>query len=150
MITITQPVGFTITEERILPTAQHLSEQIAAEHPEIGGVVVFEGRVRNHHKGRAVTALEYSVYHELAVHEGHRIVQETAQRLELPVALAIHRVGAVPIGEMAVWVYAGGAHRQAAFEGCRAIIDEIKRSVPIWKHEWYGDGTDEWVLGNPE
>ncbi|MFW5695985.1 MAG: molybdenum cofactor biosynthesis protein MoaE [Alkalispirochaeta sp.] len=150
MISISRPVGFAITEERILPTAQHLSERIAVEHPEIGGVVVFEGRVRNHHNGRGVSGLEYTAYHELAVYEGLRIVRETAARLELPVALAIHRVGAVPIGEMAVWVYAGGAHRQAAFEGCRVIIDEIKRSVPIWKHEWYEDGSDEWVLGNPE
>lgn len=150
MIGVTHPVGFTITEERILPTAQQLSEQLATEHPEIGGVVVFEGRVRNHHQGRAVTALEYSVYLDLAVHEGDRIVREAAERLELPVAVAIHRVGAVPIGEMAVWVYVGAAHRQAAFAACREIIDEIKRSVPIWKHEWYGDGTDEWVLGNPQ
>ncbi len=150
MISISLPVGFAITEERILPTAQHLSERIAVEHPEVGGVVVFEGRVRNHHNGRAVTALAYSVYRELAIREGERIVGDVAARLELPVALAVHRVGAVPIGEMAIWVYAGGAHRQAAFEGCRAIIDEIKRSVPVWKHEWYEDGSDEWVLGNPQ
>ena len=150
MTTAPQPVGFTITEERILPTALRLSEQIIAEHPEIGGVVTFEGRVRNHHQGRTVTALEYSVYRDLAIHEGERIVRATTERLELPVAVAIHRVGVVPIGEMAVWIYVGGAHRQAAFEGCREIIDEIKRSVPIWKHEWYGDGSDEWVLGNPQ
>jgi len=150
VISVQDPVVFTITEERIMSTAQHLSQRVAAEHPEIGGVVVFEGRVRNHHNGRVVTALEYSVYHDLAVHEGTRIVHHAAKRLELPVALAIHRVGPVPIGEMAVWVYVGGAHREAAFEGCREIIDEIKRSVPIWKHEWYGDGRDEWVLGTPK
>jgi adenylyltransferase/sulfurtransferase len=105
------PVGFTIAEAQILPTAERLSREIIAEHPEIGGVVTFEGRVRNHHQGRTVTALEYSVYRDLAMREGERIVRETAERLQLPVAVAIHRVGAVPIGEMAVWIYVGGAHR---------------------------------------
>lgn len=130
-----------------------IASEVAAaalkRHPDVGGVVTFEGRVRDHHRGRAVTALEYSVYRELADHEGMRIVDDVAQRLELPIACAIHRVGPVPIGDLAVWVFVGASHRAAAFEGCRAIIDEIKRDVPIWKHEWYGDGTDEWVIGNP-
>ncbi len=142
-------IAFRISEHHIDATAATLAAQAIGRRPDVGGLVTFEGRVRNHHGGRGVRALEYSVYRDLAEHEGQRIVRDAAVRLNLPIALVIHRVGPVPIGEMAVWVHVGAAHRDAAFAGCREIIDEIKRSVPIWKHEWYDDGTDEWVLGSP-
>ncbi|MDA3948155.1 MAG: molybdenum cofactor biosynthesis protein MoaE [Spirochaeta sp.] len=145
-----QDMQFRIIDTPIEASATSAAHMISRRHAELGGFVAIEGRVRNHHGGRGVAALEYSVYRELAEHEGLRIVSDVAHRFRIPVAIAIHRVGPVPIGEMAVWVYTGAAHREAAFTACRAIIDEIKQTVPIWKHEWYEDGTDEWVAGTSQ
>lgn len=142
-------ISFLVREDPLEPYVFDVAEQLGQHFPEVGGVVTFTGRVRNHHNGREVTALEYSVYPELAQFEGERIVQEGLSRFGLIYAHAAHRVGPVPIGEVAVWVLAGGAHRQESFSACRWIIDEIKKTVPVWKHEWYGDGHDEWILGNP-
>jgi molybdopterin synthase catalytic subunit len=140
---------FSVHEGCIENTVAEMSVQLIGRHPEVGGVVTFDGRVRNHHNRRVVTALEYSVYPELARTEGERIVRKAGDRFGLAWVYVLHRVGPVPIGHMAVWVSTGGAHRDEAFAGCRAVIDEIKKTVPIWKHEWYEDGQDEWVLGTP-
>lgn len=139
---------FSIRDRGIENVVAKLADELIRRHPEAGGVVTFDGRVRNHHHGRAVTALEYSVYPELARFEGERIVREARSRFGLVWVYVLHRAGPASIGDMAVWVSAGGAHRDEAFAGCRWVIDEIKKSVPIWKHEWYEDGTDEWVLGS--
>lgn len=142
-------VTFLLREDRLEPHIYEVTEELGRHYPEVGGVVTFTGRVRNHHNGREVTALEYSVYSELAQHEGERIVQAAVDRFGLIYAYAAHRFGPVPIGEIAVWVLAGSAHREEAFAASRWIIDEVKKTVPVWKHEWYGDGHDEWILGNP-
>lgn len=114
------------------------------ESPERGGVVSFAGVVRNHHGGRRVIRLEYSAYDAMAEAECARIVGEAEDRWPVAVAMA-HRIGTVEIGEHAVVVVAAAAHRGDAFEACRHVIDEVKRRVPIWKREYYADGSVAWV-----
>jgi molybdopterin synthase catalytic subunit len=139
-------LDFTLLEEPLDGTAVNRNNELIARHPETGGIVIFDGRVRNHHRGRGVDHLEYAIYADLAQHEGARIVAQAAEQFELDYAHVIHRTGHLDVGEMAVWVCVGAAHREAAFAACRWIIDEVKRDVPIWKHEFYTDGTSEWVL----
>lgn len=113
--------------------------------PAAGGFCSFEGWVRDHHQGRAVLRLEYEAYQALAEKEGTRIIAETEEKFDILHAACVHRVGLLEIGEMAVYVCVSSAHRDAAFEACRWIIDEIKSRVPIWKKEFFADGEDGWV-----
>jgi len=110
-----------------------------------GGYVSFEGWVRDHNEGREVTRLDYEAFQELAVKEGDRIVDEALRRFPVAQALCVHRVGALGLGEMAVWVGVSSAHRGEAFDACRFIIDEVKHRVPIWKKEHYRNGDSGWV-----
>ncbi len=110
-----------------------------------GGYVSFEGWVRDHNEGREVTRLEYEAFEELAVKEGGRILEEAAQRFPIEHAQCIHRVGALALGDMAVWVGVCSVHRGEAFDACRFIIDEVKHRVPIWKKEHYRSGDSGWV-----
>lgn len=113
--------------------------------PAAGGFCSFEGWVRDHHQGRAVLKLEYEAYQALAEKEGTRILNEANQRFGILHAACVHRVGTLEIGEMAVCICVSSAHRDAAFEACRWIIDEVKSRVPIWKKEFFADGEDGWV-----
>lgn len=110
-----------------------------------GALVVFEGWVRDHHEGRDVRALEYEAYEAMAVKEGERVLEEAIRNFELPHACAVHRVGKLDIGDLAIWVGVSTGHRANAFEACRFIIDEIKGRVPIWKKEHYANGDSGWV-----
>ncbi|EDY83123.1 molybdopterin converting factor, subunit 2 [Verrucomicrobiia bacterium DG1235] len=110
-----------------------------------GALATFEGWVRNHNEGQPVDQLEYSSYPQLAEKEGQRIVAEALERFEIDAAIAQHRVGLLPIGGIAVWVGVSAAHRGAAFDACRYIIEEIKSRVPIWKKEYYSTGVTDWV-----
>ena len=109
-----------------------------------GGFVSFEGWVRNHHEGKQVNSLEYSAYIELAEKEGSKIIQEAMEKFPIVASQCSHRVGHLQIGDMAVYVAVAAAHRDAAFEACRYIIDETKSRVPIWKKEHYADGSTDW------
>jgi molybdopterin synthase catalytic subunit len=110
-----------------------------------GGYAAFEGWVRDHNEGQEVTRLEYEAFEELAVTEGDRIVAEALRRYPIKRALCIHRIGALALGDMAVWVGVSSAHRGEAFDACRFIIDEVKHRVPIWKKEHYRNGDSGWV-----
>jgi len=110
-----------------------------------GGFVSFEGWVRDHNEGKEVTALEYEAYEQLALKEGDRILAEALGRFPIKRALCIHRVGALKLGDMAVWVGVSAVHRGEAFDACRYIIDEVKHRVPIWKKEHYVSGDSGWV-----
>jgi molybdopterin synthase catalytic subunit len=112
--------------------------------PDRGGVVTFLGLVRNHQDGKGVLRLEYSAYEPMAEAESARIVAEAEARWPARVAL-LHRVGELGIGDVAVAVATASAHRAQAFEACRYVIEETKRRVPIWKKEFYADGTVGWV-----
>ena len=114
--------------------------------PDCGGFVFFEGRVRNHHESRDVIGLRYEAYTELALKEGQLLVEEVSRKFGVRAA-AIHAVGDLKPGDLAVWVGAAAAHREEAFAACRELIDSIKSSVPIWKRETYTDGHGEWIEG---
>jgi molybdopterin synthase catalytic subunit len=113
--------------------------------PACGAYASFEGWVRDHNDGRRVLALEYEAYAPLAAAEGARIVEEARARFAVARLACVHRVGSLAIGDLAVWVGAGAAHRDAAFAACRYVIDEVKARVPIWKKERYADGSSGWV-----
>jgi molybdopterin synthase catalytic subunit len=132
-------MGF-LTENRIdLPT---LVAAISA--PERGGVVTFHGLVRDHHAGRTVLRLEYHAYGPMAEAECGSIVAEAEARWPCRIILQ-HRTGLLAIEDMAVAIIAAAAHRGEAFDACRYVIEELKRRVPIWKREYYADGTEAWV-----
>ena len=132
---------FSLTDQ-IIDTARLMQ---ALDEPSAGACVVFEGRVRNHHNGRAVTGLEYEAYAPLAQSEGQRILEEACERFGIQRAIAQHRLGTLDIGENAVWVGVATAHRKEAFTACAYIIDQLKARVPIWKKEFYTEGPAEWV-----
>lgn len=113
--------------------------------PRAGGYASFEGWVRDHHAGRAVDGLDYEAYATLAEREGERITAEAKARFDVIEACCVHRVGTLAIGDLAVWVGVSAAHRGAAFDACRYIIDETKRRVPIWKREHYREGDADWL-----
>ncbi len=101
--------------------------------------------MRNHNEGQAVDSLEYEAFAELAEREGELVLAEAREKFDLLAAEAVHRVGHLQIGEMAVWVGVAAAHRGPAFDACRYIIDELKARVPIWKKEHYSAGTSAWI-----
>ncbi len=110
-----------------------------------GACVTFEGWVRNRNDGQPVSSLEYEAYAPLAEKEGRRILDEAAGRFALTGALAVHRVGHLALGDIAVWVGVTAEHREAAFDACRYIIDEAKARLPIWKKEHYASGATTWI-----
>ena len=110
-----------------------------------GACVTFEGWVRDHNDGAAVRALEYEAHAAIASQEGAKILAEARERFAIVAADCVHRVGKLAIGDCAVWVGVAAAHRGAAFDACRYIIDETKSRVPIWKKEHYASGTSGWV-----
>lgn len=110
-----------------------------------GALVVFEGWIRNHNEGQEVERLEYEVYRPVAVKEGARIIDEALTRFAISHALCIHREGLLELGDCAVIVCVSAAHRDAAFDACRYIIDQAKTRLPIWKKEHYVSGVSEWV-----
>ena len=117
----------------------------ACQAQECGAYCSFEGWVRNHHKGKSVKALSYESYQELAEKEGNLIIQEALEKFDIQHAHATHRVGDLSIGDMAVGIGVSSAHRQASFDACSYLIEQIKGRVPIWKNEHYTDGSTDWV-----
>ncbi|MEP6907513.1 MAG: molybdenum cofactor biosynthesis protein MoaE [Pseudoxanthomonas sp.] len=117
----------------------------ALVHNTAGAFASFEGWVRDHNQGQAVDGLRYESYAELAEKEGERILAEALKRFDVLDARCVHRIGDLAIGELAVWVGVSAAHRGAAFEACRYIIDEVKSRVPIWKQERYRQGGVDWL-----
>ena len=115
------------------------------EDDRAGAFASFEGWVRDHNDGRPVLGLRYESYVVLAETEGEQVLAEARARFDLCGAVCVHRIGDLAIGEMAVWVGVSAAHRGAAFDACRYIIDTIKDRVPIWKHERYADGDAGWL-----
>lgn len=111
----------------------------------VGGYASFEGWVRDNNDGRSVRGLHYEAYVELAEAEGGKVIEEAMSRFDILGAHCVHRIGDLPIGELAVWVGVTAAHRDAAFAACRYVIDEVKSRVPIWKHERYVDGDTGWL-----
>jgi molybdopterin synthase catalytic subunit len=110
-----------------------------------GAVVGFAGVVRDHDGGKHVLRLEYSA-HPLAEQTMADVLAEiAAQAVGVRAIAASHRVGPLAIGDAALVVAVAADHRRAAFETCALLVDEIKDRLPVWKHQFFGDGTDEWV-----
>ncbi|MBB4929921.1 molybdopterin synthase catalytic subunit [Lipingzhangella halophila] len=117
--------------------------------PKAGGTAFFVGTVRDHDHGRGVQTLSYSA-HPSAEAEMRRVMEKVVADTTVagrPVwrVAALHRVGELDIGDIAVVVAASAAHRDEAFDACRRLIDDIKAEVPIWKHQDFTDGSSEWV-----
>ena len=121
---------------------QELSKLVA--NPHSGAVVTFCGDVRNHDGGKEVASLLYEI-HPSAPEQIKVITQSVIGRFEIEKVAVAHRFGQIPIGETAFAVAVSAAHRQAAFDACAAIVDEVKAKLPIWKHQKFTDGSDEWV-----
>ena len=118
----------------------------AVSHPSVGGIVVFEGVVRDNARGKNVRYLEYDVYEEMARQQIATIIEEARQRWSLEHVAVAHRFGRLEIGEASVIIVVATPHRTEAFEACRYLIDTLKSTVPIWKKEVATNG-EEWVEG---
>ena len=119
----------------------------AVADPAAGGIALFAGAVRDSDHDRGVIGLSYSA-HPSAAGELERVAEVIAEKFRVIGVAAVHRVGDLAIGDLAVVVAVACPHRAEAFDACRALIDELKASVPIWKHQRFADGTSEWV-GSP-
>ncbi|MFF7235589.1 molybdenum cofactor biosynthesis protein MoaE [Streptomyces collinus] len=109
-----------------------------------GGIALFVGTVRNHDGGADVEALGYSC-HPSAEDEMRRVAEKVVAEYPVRALAAVHRVGDLEVGDLAVVVAVSCPHRAEAFEACRRLIDDVKHEVPIWKHQTFSDGTEEWV-----
>ncbi len=120
----------------------------AAKSGEDGAVVVFDGIVRNHTRGRRTLHLDYEAYEEMAVKQMRELGLKARERFGVRQVTMLHRLGRLEIGETSVLVVVASGHRSAAFEACRWLIDTLKQTVPIWKKETYADGA-VWAPGEP-
>jgi molybdopterin synthase catalytic subunit len=119
----------------------------AVADPAAGGIALFAGAVRDSDHDRGVSGLSYSA-HPSAVDELRRVAEVIAEKYPVIGIAAVHRVGDLAIGDLAVVLAVSCPHRAEAFDACRDLIDILKASVPIWKHQRFDDGTAEWV-GTP-
>jgi len=129
-----------VTEAKL--DAHALAAQI--KNNQSGAVVIFSGDVRDNDHGRAVQALTYEI-HPSAQAIIEEITARIAVKHDLVSAIAVHRYGAIPIGESAFVVVVSAKHRKAAFAACDELVDVVKAELPIWKYQVFADGTDEWV-----
>jgi molybdopterin synthase catalytic subunit len=116
----------------------------AIADPAAGGEVLFAGTVRDNDADRGVTALSYTA-HPSAEAELRRVAEDIVAKYDVIAVAAVHRVGDLAVGDLAVVAGVACAHRAEAFHACHALIDELKASVPIWKHQRFTDGSSEWV-----
>jgi molybdopterin synthase catalytic subunit len=132
----------------IRETPLDVAEVVAAlDDDAAGGLTLFVGRVRDHDHGLEVRGLEYSA-HPTALDALRRVCAAVADEYDVGGIAAVHRVGRLEIGDLAVIVATTASHRGDAFAASRALIDTLKAEVPIWKHQRFSDGTEEWV-GTP-
>jgi len=137
-------VTVALTHERID------SERIVAEAKsgEDGAVVVFDGMVRNHTGGRRTLHLDYEAYEEMALRQMRELARKARERFDVRQVTMVHRLGHLEIGETSVLIVVAAAHRSAAYEASRWLIDMLKQTVPIWKKETFADGA-VWAPGEP-
>jgi MoaE-MoaD fusion protein len=133
-----------VVRERIVP--QEIVTRL--ERPQDGAVVVFEGIVRDHSRNRRTLYLDYDAYEEMAVKQMRSLAAEALKRFPIRNLALVHRLGRLQIGETSVFIAVCSAHRAAAFDACRWLIDTLKKTVPIWKKEFFEDGA-VWADGEP-
>ena len=126
-------------------TALDPAEVLAAvDDPTAGGVNLFVGVVRDHDHGESVDHLDYSA-HPSAIDRLTEVATGVAEEFDVVALAAVHRTGHLVIGDIAVLVAVSAAHRGQAYDASRALIDRLKATVPVWKHQVFGDGREEWV-----
>ena len=118
------------------------------EKTEDGAIVMFDGVVRGHSRGRRTLYLEYEAYEEMALKQMRALAEEALERFDIRDVALVHRLGRLEIGESSVFIAVFSEHRAAAFDACRYLIDTLKRTVPIWKKEYFEDGA-VWADGEP-
>jgi molybdopterin synthase catalytic subunit len=118
------------------------------KHPEDGAAVVFEGVVRNNTRGRQTTHLNYEAYEEMALKQLEELASKALEQFKVRDVAIVHRLGRLEVGETSVLIVVSSAHRGAAFDASRWLIDTLKRTVPIWKKEYFVDGA-VWADGEP-
>jgi len=121
---------------------------LAIKQPDDGAVVVFDGVVRNHTRGRRTLHLDYTAYEPMALRQMEHLARQALANHAIRDVWVVHRLGRLQIGESSVFIAVASAHRAAAFEACRWIIDTLKKTVPIWKKEYFEDGA-VWADGEP-
>ena len=141
---LAQTQGFALLDEAI--DAERLKDFLQDE--QCGALATFEGWVRNHNNDSQVTSLTYYGYEKLAINQGKKIIEEAKRLFDIENAVAIHRIGALEIGDMAVWVGVSSKHRYPAFNACKWILDTIKADIPVWKQEFYQDESSKWLSNN--
>lgn len=127
----------------VIPSAQTLEEIKAASD---GAVCVFDGIVRNNTRGRQTLFLDYEAYEEMALDQMRSLAAEALMKFSIRDVTLLHRLGRLEVGETSVLVVVASAHRAAAFDACRWLIDTLKKTVPIWKKEHFADGA-VWAAG---
>jgi MoaE-MoaD fusion protein len=118
------------------------------ERPEDGAIVLFDGIVRNNSRGRRTLYLDYEAYETMALTQLQQLAREAGERFAIRNVAIVHRLGRIEVGESSVLIAVFSAHRAAAFDACRWLIDTLKRTVPIWKKEYFEDGA-VWADGQP-
>ena len=118
------------------------------KQPADGAAIVFEGIVRDNTRGRRTIYLDYEAYEEMALKQMDALAEQALQQYSIRDVAIVHRLGRLEIGETSVLIAVASAHRAAAFDGCRWLIDTLKRTVPIWKKEYFEDGA-VWADGEP-
>jgi molybdopterin synthase catalytic subunit len=127
----------------VIPSAQVLEEIKAAPD---GAVCVFDGIVRNNTRGRQTLFLDYEAYEKMALSQMRGLVAEALAKFSIRDVALLHRLGRLEVGETSVLIVVASAHRAAAFDACRWLIDTLKKTVPIWKKEHFADGA-VWAAG---
>lgn len=131
------------------PLPAELISPSALTAPAHGAVATFLGVVRNHNRGAAVSALDYECYRPMAEKMLRDLIEETAQRFDRDLSASVaHGTGHLVPGDVSVCIHVGSAHRAAAFDACRHLIERIKQDLPVWKREIYADGTSTWLKGS--
>jgi molybdopterin synthase catalytic subunit len=133
-----QPMTRAAIVREPIDTAQVLAE---IKRPEDGAAIVFEGIVRNNTRGRQTLYLDYEAYEEMALKQMEELVAEALGQFKVREVAIVHRLGRLEIGETSVLIVVASAHRGAAYDASRWLIDTLKRKVPIWKKEYFVDGA---------
>jgi molybdopterin synthase catalytic subunit len=116
--------------------------------PEDGALVIFDGMVRNHSRNRQTLYLVYDAYEEMALEQMRTLAARAIADFPIRDVAVVHRLGRIEIGESSVLIAVASAHRAAAFDACRWLIDTLKKTIPIWKKEFFEDGA-VWADGEP-
>ena len=127
--------------ESVIDTAALMA---AVADPSAGATVVFSGDVRDHDHGRSVATLTYEG-HPTAARVLAQVAEDIAAAHDIVALAVVHRIGPIPVGESALVAVVSAAHRGEAFTACSALVDRTKELLPVWKHQVFTDGTDEWV-----